>query len=93
MEEIELCWIRELQRSLKDNKNTTWKQQWNLFEDEIGVMRCQWRLGNSDLLDSAKYPILLGSNHHFTTLAVWNCHRRIMHGGIKETLAELRATF
>ena len=56
-------------------------------------MRCQGRLGNSDLMDSAKYPILLDSNHHFTTLAVWSCHRRVMHGGVKETLAELRSTF
>ena len=94
MEEAELYWIREVQRSLKNNKNIkSWKQQWNLFEDERGVVRCQGRLGNSDLVDSAKYPILLDSNHHFTTLVVWSCHRRVMHGGIKETLAELRSTF
>lgn len=94
MEEAELCWIREVQRSLKDNKNIkSWKQQWNLFEDDRGVVRCQGRLGNSDLVDSAKYPILLDSSHHFTTLVVWNCHRRVMHGGVKETLAELRSTF
>ena len=94
MEEAELCWIREVQRSLKDNKNIkSWKQQWNLFEDERGVVRCQGRLGNADLMDSAKYPILLDSNHHFTTLAVWSCPRRVMHVGVKETLAELRSTF
>ena len=47
MEEAELCWIREVQRSLKDNKNhKAWKQQWNFFEDERGVIRCQGRLGN-----------------------------------------------
>ena len=94
MEEAELCWIREMQRSLKDNKNIkSWKQQWNLFEDERGVVRCQGQFGNSDLVDFAKYPILLDNNHHFTTLIVWSCDRRVMHGGFKETLAELRSTF
>ena len=69
------------------------KQQWNLFEDERGVVRCQGRFGNSDLVDFAKYPILLDSNHYFSILVVWSCHRRVMHGGVKETLAELRSTF
>ena len=65
MKETELCWIGEVQRSLKDNKNIkSWKQQGNL-EDERGIVRCQGRLGNSDLMDSAKHPILLDSNHHF----------------------------
>ena len=59
MEEAELCWIKEVQRSLKDkDKFRSWKQQLNLFEDERGVVRCQGRLGNSDLADSAKYPHL-----------------------------------
>ena len=90
MEEAELCWIMEVERSLKDNNNIkSWKQQWNFIEDERWVVRCQRRLGNSDLVDSARYPILLDSNHHFTTLVAWG----VMHGGVKETLAELRSTF
>ena len=76
-----------------DKNIKSWKQEWNLFEDERGVVRCQGRFGLSDLVDFAKYPILLDSNHHFTTLIVWSCDRRVMHGGFKETLAELRSTF
>ena len=94
MEEAELCWIKEVQRSLKDNdKFRSWKQQLNLFEDERGVVRCRGRLGNSDLADSAKYPILLDTKHNLTALTVWSCHRKVMNGGVKETLAELRSTF
>ena len=51
------------------------------------------RLGNSELTDSAKYPILLDASHHLTTLVVWRCHERVMHGGVKETLTELRSNF
>ena len=65
----------EVQLSLKDNKNIrSWKQQWNLFEDDRVVVRYQGRLGNSDLVDSAKFPILLDSSHRFTTLVIWSYH-------------------
>ena len=77
MEEAELCWIREVQWSLMDKNIKSWKQEWNLFEDERGVVRCQGRFGLSDLVDFAKYPILLDNNNHFTTLVVWSCHRRV----------------
>ena len=94
LEEAELYWIKEVQQSLKcKEKFGSWKQQLSLFEDERGVVRCQGRLGNSELTNSAKYPILLDTSHHFTTLVVWSCHNRIMHGGVKETLAELRSNF
>ena len=67
--------------------------QLGLFEDDKGVIRCQGRLGNCELTDSAKYPILLDASHHLTTLVVWRCHERVMHGGVKETLTELRSNF
>ena len=63
--------------------------QLGLFEDDKEVIRCQGRLGNSELTDSAKYPILLDTCHHLITLVVW----RVMHGGVKETLTELRSNF
>ena len=67
--------------------------QVGLFEDDKGVIRCQGRLGNSELTDSAKYPILLDTCHYLITLVVWRCHERVMHGGVKETLTELRSNF
>jgi len=79
MEEAELCWIKEVQRSLKDkDKFRSWKQQLNLFEDERGVVRCRGRLRSPDLADSAKYPILLDTKHHLTTFTVWSCHRKVV---------------
>ena len=94
LEEAKLYWIKEVQASLKtQEKFRSWQQQWSLFEDDKGVVRCQGRLKNSDLMDSAKYPILLDTNHHFTALVVWSCHNRVMHRGVKETQAELRSNF
>ena len=41
----------------------------------------------------AKHPILLPSKHHITILVAQDCHKHVMHGGVKETLAELRGRF
>ena len=71
LEGAKLYWIKEVQASLKtQEKFRSWQQQWSLFEDDKGVVRCQGRLENSDLMDSAKHPILLDTNHHFTSLGV-----------------------
>ena len=60
--------------------------QLGLFEDDKGVIRCQGRLGNSELTDSAKYPIFLDASHHLTTLVVWRCHERVMKESCMEEL-------
>ena len=48
---------------------------------------------NADLEVQAKCPIMMCPGHHFTTLVVLNCHLEVMHGGIKDTLTELRSQF
>ena len=40
---------------------------------------------------SAKCPILLDKSRHITSLFVRNSHKRVMHDGVKSTLAELRS--
>ena len=70
-----------------------WKQQFGLFTDGDGVTRCEGRLAKAELQWSAKHPILLDNTHHLAKLIVWSCHNRVMHGGVKATLAELRSRF
>ena len=90
IEEAELLWIKEVQREMKSKEKFKMRShQLGLLEDDKGVIRCQARLGNSELTDSAKYPILLDARHHLTTLVVWKCHERVMHGGVTETLTDL----
>ena len=50
-------------------------------------------MGNADIPQSTKYPILLNQSHHVTLLIVCECHEIIKHGGVKETLAELCSRF
>ena len=61
--------------------------------DDAGLWRCKGRLRCADLPEDAKHPMLLPSGRYFTTLLVLDCHQRVKHGGIKETLTELRTRF
>ena len=70
-----------------------WKRQFGVFTDEHGIMRCMGRLSQAQLPASAKYPILLDKSHYITSLFVRDSHKRVMHGGVKLTLTELRSRF
>ena len=87
----ELYWVRTCQEALFQDKKfeVDRKLQFGLFSDSAGVWsiwRCRGRLENVDLPARTKHPILLPGGHHFTSLQVLDCHRRVMHGGVKETL-------
>ena len=89
-----LYWIKACQETLvQDDKFKEWKSQFGLFLDNAGVWRCTGRLENANLSASTMHPILLPNRHHFVSLQVLDCHSRVMHGGVKETLTELRMSF
>lgn len=90
----EAFWIKSSQQSLlEDERFQTWKMQFRMYCDESGLWRCGGRLGNADLAGCETHPILLHSEHHFTALVVNYCHKKVMHGGVKDTLTELRSRF
>ena len=70
---------------MQDDRFSDWKTQFGLYLDESGVWRCKGRLGNADLPVTTKFLIILPNGHHFTTLVGMDCHKRVMHGGVKET--------
>ena len=90
----EAFWIKSSQQSLlEDERFQTWKMQFGMYCDESGLWRCGGRLGNADLAGCETHPILLHSEHHFTALVVNYCYKKVMHGGVKDTLTELRSRF
>ncbi|XP_068712813.1 uncharacterized protein [Montipora foliosa] len=94
MVDAETIWIKEVQKSLSKNpKFEIWRKQFGIFTDSQGIMRCNGRLSKADLPPSIKHPILLDKGHHITSLIVQDSHKRVMHGGVKLTLTELRARF
>ena len=90
----ELYWIQACQRvSVHNKKFEEWTKQFGLYLDDANLWRCKGRLSCADLPEATKHPLFLPSGHYFTTLLILDCHQRVMHGGIKETLTELRARF
>lgn len=94
LKEAEQCWILDVQGSLRLNKKfEAWSQEFNLFADCDGLLRCRGRMSHAELPYATKHPILLDGNHRFTTLAIKDCHSRVMHSGVKDILTELRSKF
>ena len=87
----------ELQFLLSKAKNSSKVpikvNQFNLFIDEHGILRCRSRLSNADIPDAGKYPILLPARNLFSRLAVLEAHGRVFHNGIRETLNCLRQKY
>ena len=89
-----LYWVKLSQRTLnQDEQFDAWQKQLGLYCDTDGVWRCKGRLGNADLQENTKYPIFLNRKHHLTALVVQDCHTRVMHNGVKETLTEFRSRY
>ena len=94
MVDAETIWIKEAQKSLSKNpKFEIWRKQFGIYTDSQRIMRCDGRLSKADLPSSIKHPILLDKGHHITSLTVQESHKRVMRGGVKLTLTELRGRF
>ena len=90
----EELWIRDIQMKVTANaKFKDWKGEFGVFSDPSGILRCGGRLGNAELSESQKHPVLLDASHHVTSLVIRACHERVHHNGVKETLTELRSRF
>ncbi len=94
MSRVEILWIREAQDTLVIDRNLeSWKNQMGIFLDSDGVWRCGGRLSNARIPYSAKHPVILLRGHTFTTLVAGRAHERVLHNGVRETLAELRTKY
>ncbi|XP_064461641.1 uncharacterized protein LOC135371581 [Ornithodoros turicata] len=63
------------------------------FLDNEGIMRISGRLHFLEISGTVKHPILLPPDHRFTVLTVESVHLRVLHGGVQDTLTELRERF
>ena len=97
LEEISDAKVRWCQHIQLSSYTTTHlaqlKTSLGLFTDDNGVLRCKGRIGNAPIPYDARFPIILPRHSHFTRLIILDCHRRVMHNGVKDTLTELRSAF
>ena len=93
-QQAEFLWIRSIQNLERKKPNFQQKSlHLGLYEDQDGVQQCKGRLGNAVLPFDARFPIFLPSDNHLTALIIEECHRKVLHNGVKETLTELRSRF
>ena len=87
-------WIRMAQRELRKGENyQQLVSKFGLQEDQKGVIRCKGRLEYSEMVHETKEPIILPKEHRLTILQIQECHHRVLHNGVRSTLAELRSKF
>ena len=86
-------WVKAAQQDLKRQKNFPNLESVLGLETVGGVLRCFGRLEHSDLAVEVQNPIILPKDHAYTTKTIEDCHERVLHGGVRETLAELRSKF
>jgi hypothetical protein len=90
----EELWILECQQLVAADKNfKQLREQLGLFQDENGLWRCGGRIQNAAVPYTTKHPALLHKSHYLTGLIVKKAHSRVLHGGVKATLVELRSKF
>ena len=104
LQHAEVSWIRHIQATSfakeleylwNSGKSPTpiYVQQFGLYLDDQGVMKCKGRINNSTLSLAEKNPVLLPAKHPFTKLLVMHTHQRVKHGGVNATLTALRERY
>ncbi|XP_064469670.1 uncharacterized protein LOC135384399 [Ornithodoros turicata] len=95
-------WIRQVQREsfpgeleiLSSDKNTVGEtsplRTLSPYVDKDQIMRLRGRLQQRDAEAAVKHPIILPKDHDFTSKLITQEHLRLLHGGVRDTLVQLR---
>ncbi|XP_044171892.1 uncharacterized protein LOC122956294 [Acropora millepora] len=91
LKDAEIEWLKSAQTELKKQHNFKQLEKELGIKTDRNVLRCEGRLLNSDLEIDARKPVILPTKHPFTRLIIEECHQRVLHSGVRATLAELRS--
>ena len=87
-------WLKDNQRELvKNEKYDNIKCVLNLIAENDSIIRAFGRIQRANLTDEIRKPIMLERNHKLAKLILWECHRRVKHNGVRETLVEFQAQY
>lgn len=64
-----------------------------LYLDNDQLIRCRGRIHNSSLEYGTKHPLFLPKAHRFTQLIIEYCHVNTLHGGVTDTLVNIRRNY
>ena len=64
-----------------------------LYMDDAHIIRCRGRIKNAELPLESKHPVLLPKMGHLTKLIIKEAHQITLHGGLGDTLAQIRKSY
>ena len=83
-------WLKSPKTELKKQHNLKQLVKQLGIKADRNVLKGEGRLVNSDLEIDARKPVILPTKHWFTRLIIEECHQRVLHSGVRATLAELK---
>ncbi|GFV31656.1 integrase catalytic domain-containing protein [Trichonephila clavipes] len=85
-------WVLRFVHNIRNRFN---KRSDDLSTEEIDdeLIRVGGRLQKSKFSYLQKHPIILPAKHYFVNLMVRDSHEKVFHGGVSETLLEIRERF
>ena len=95
MEYARMLWILDDQKVHFSAPKRLKELQYSLaiFRDQEGVLRVKGRLEFMNTDFNIKFPILIAKESYLTELIILDCHLKVKHSRVKDTLNHLRATF
>ena len=64
-----------------------------LYLDKEKIIRCRGRISKAQVSYETKHPILLPKLSHLTKLIIMEAHQVTLHGGLGDTLAQIRMDY
>ena len=90
---VQRCQFNDVFVAISKKRKHCLIQQLGLKVDELGILRCYGRFLNVEVNENARYPKLLPRHVRFTYLLIIEVHKRLIHTGIAQTLAQVREEY
>ena len=91
--ETEIKYLLLSPSSRNNVKTPSYVNQFNLYIDANGIVRCRSRINKAIMPDAGKRPIFLPSKNIYSELVIKDCHEKVFHNGIWDTLNLLRQKY
>ena len=93
VKQVERLWVKATQIELRQQANYDQSAQRLGIAKKKGLLRCQGRLKHAELDQEGREPLILPKEHPLTNIIVKSCHEKLLHSGLRATLAEVRVGF
>ena len=89
-----MLWVKNEQNLILSNPKRVKDLEYSLglFIDN-DILRLRGRMQNSDSEFDSKFPIFLDKDSYFTELVILDCHKKVKHSRVKDTLNQFRSNY